>query len=74
MPETLNPMAAGKPGMTKAMKVAYDKYAMEQQTQGLEAQKWEDWLRGNGYLLDPQGLVTPVSDMEASNILRKHGF
>ena len=60
--------------MTKAMKVAYDRYKIDQETQGLESPKWEDWLRGNGYVLDPHGLVMPVSDQEAGMILRKHGF
>ena len=72
--EGLNPAAGGRPGMTKYLNVAYKKYAIGQQEQGLQPLDWPIWLEQNGYKLGPDKLVTPVGNTEVDNLIKINSY
>lgn len=47
----------GRPGLTKSLRVAYQKYNIDAQSTGQQAMDWPQWLEQNGYQLDESGLV-----------------
>jgi hypothetical protein len=61
----------GRPGLTKALRIAWDKYNIEQQTQGLQSLDWPVWLQQNGYQLGPDNLVQPAADSQVSQIYQR---
>lgn len=61
----------GRPGLTKRLRIAWDKYNTDQQMQGLQALDWPVWLQQNGYKLGEDNLVQPADDSEVEKILSR---
>lgn len=70
----LTPDMGGRAGMTKHLKSLYDQYNVSQQSDGLQALPWPNWLEQNGYALGQDLLVTPLGTQDIDKIIKRNSY
>lgn len=70
----LLPQMGGRAGMTKQLKALYDQYNVAQQTDGLQAVPWPNWLQQNGYTLGEDLLVSPLGTQDIDKLIQRNSY